>query len=75
MQTGEEEMGERMNVYDVIFVFLQPSQSLSVQFHFHVSDLCRQIGESLLMGYFFCIPPEQQHVKIKIKKTNTNASW
>jgi len=32
-----------------------------------VSDLCREIGEGLLMGYFFFYAYEQQHVKVKIK--------
>ena len=50
-----------------VFVFLYPSPILSEQFHFHVSDLCREIGESLLMGYFSCSPHEQQHVKNKDK--------
>ena len=49
------------------FIFLYPSPFLSEEFHFNVSDLCREIGESLLMGYFFCSPHEQQHVKMKIK--------
>ena len=66
---GEEESRGRdecvCNVF--AFVFFDPSPFLSEQFHFHVSDLCREIGESLLMGYFFCSPHEQQHVKIKIK--------
>lgn len=54
------------------FVFLYPSPFLSEQFHFHASDLCREIAESLLMGYFFC-SPQEQHVKIKTGKTNPNA--
>lgn len=60
--------------YVFAFVFLYPSPFLSEQFHFHVSDLCREIRESLLMGYFFCSPHEQQHVKVRIK-TNPNACW
>lgn len=64
----EERRGRDECVCNVFaFVFLHPSPFLSEQFHFHVSDLCREIGESLLMGYFFCSPHEQQHVKIKIK--------
>lgn len=60
---------EGMNVCAMFFafVFFDSSPFLSEQFHFHVSDLCREIGESLLMGYFFFSPHEQQHVKVKIK--------
>lgn len=57
----------------VSFVFLRPSPLLSEQFHFHVGDLCREIGGGRLMGYFFSLSSWTTTCqKRKIKTANPN---